>query len=251
MDKKTIKLIIEYDGTQFFGWQRQSKLRSVQGEIERVLKKIFKEKIEIDGAGRTDAGVHAYGQVATFEAFVPMPLTNLKRVINNNLAKDVRILALSFEDPLFHARYSAKGKTYTYKITNCEEQNVFLANYTYHYPYKVDIEKMKSACKLLLGEHDFSSFMAAGSSVENTIRTLSSIEIKDENEILSITYTGTGFLYKMIRILTGLLLEIGNNRLDMSIIPKILRNPSRKYTTKVVPANGLYLNAVYYEKIEK
>ncbi len=246
MNEKLVKLIIEYDGTNFYGWQRQSKLRSVQGEIERVLKKIFRKNIEIDGAGRTDAGVHAYGQVASFKNEIPMPIENLKRVLNNNLAKDVRILDIAFLDDSFHARYSAIGKTYIYKVINTEEQDVFLANYTYHYPFEVNYDRMVKASKFLIGKHDFRSFMAAGSKTINTVRTISDITITKESDMIIISFTGDGFLYKMIRILTGLLLEIGNNRIDMSVINEIIDNPSRKFTTKVAPSNGLYLNEVFY-----
>lgn len=246
MTLKTVKMIIEYDGTNFYGWQRQSKLRSVQGELERVLSKIFKKTVEINGSGRTDAGVHAYGQVATFQVEVPMPLENLKIALNNYLAEDVRVIELSFQEELFHARYSSKGKTYVYKVHNSNGRDVFLSNYTYSYPYKLDMELMIEASKILIGEHDFLSFMASGSSVVNTVRNISSIEITKSGDIITFIYTGDGFLYKMIRILTAFLLEIGNKRLDLDITNRIFEKPSRKYTSKVAPANGLYLKEVYY-----
>lgn len=242
-----VKIIIEYDGTNFFGWQRQKKLRTVQGELERVLKKIFKEVIEINGSGRTDAGVHAYGQVATFETNVPMPLKNLKIALNKNLASDVNIIDLSFKEKGFHARYSAVGKTYVYKVFNSQERNVFTSNYRYHYEYNLDYEAMVKASKLLLGTNDYSSFLASGSSVTNTVRTIEKIELVKENDFISFIYTGDGFLYKMIRIMTALLLEVGNNRISQEEVLETIKNPSRKYTSIVAPSKGLYLKEVYYK----
>jgi len=241
-------MIIEYDGTHFFGWQRQSHSRSVQGVIEKVLSKILKTTIEIDGAGRTDAGVHAYGQVASFCYDLPMPLESLKRAMNNYLPTDIRICHLEFMDKSFHARYSATGKTYVYKIYNTNERNVFSANYSYHYPYKVDDKNIKRAMTQLVGKHDFSSFKASGSSAQNPIRTIHSIELKRSGDELEFTFTGDGFLYKMVRLLTAFLLEVGQGRIDYETVEKILEFPSRDYTSKVAPAMGLYLKEVYYEK---
>jgi len=244
---RVVKMVIEYDGRNFFGWQRQTKSRSVQGEIEKVLSKIFKKPIEIDGAGRTDAGVHAYGQTATFSTFIPMPLENLKRAANNFLDSDIFIKDMSFEADDFHARYSACGKTYIYKINNTLNRSVFSADYAYHYPFDVNIEVMKEAASYLIGEHDFTSFMAAGSSAQNPVRTIHDINIIHNQNEIEITYTGNGFLYKMIRLLTGFLLEVGQGRIDPKITVDILKNPSREYTSKVAPANGLYLKEVYYK----
>ena len=242
-----VKLIIEYDGTNFFGWQRQKKIRTIQGELERVLKKIFKKKIEINGSGRTDAGVHAYGQVATFEADILMPLKNLKTAINKNLSKDVNIIDLSFEEEGFHARYSAVGKTYVYKVFNSKKRDVFTSNYRYYYEYDLDYAIMVKASKLLLGTNDYSSFLASGSSVTNTVRTIEKIEIVKKNDCIFFTYTGDGFLYKMIRIMTALLLEVGNNRISLENVLETIKKPSRKYTSIVAPSNGLYLKEVYYK----
>lgn len=245
--ERVVKMIIEYDGKDFFGWQRQSKSRSVQGEIEKVLSKIFKRAIEIDGAGRTDAGVHAYGQTASFTTYVPMPLENLKRAINNFLEDDIYIKDLSFVAEDFHARYSATGKTYVYRIFNTLNRSVFDASYSYHYPYDLNVDLMKEAASYLIGEHDFTSFMAAGSSAQNPIRTIYNIDISKDNNLIEITYTGNGFLYKMIRLLTAFLLEVGQGRICPEITLEILKNPTREYTSKVAPANGLYLKEVYYK----
>lgn len=244
---QVVKMIIEYDGTNFFGWQRQSKSRSVQGDIERVLTKIFKRKIQIDGAGRTDAGVHAYGQVATFKSAIPMPLENLKRALNNFLSEDIRILTLSFESEAFHARYSAKGKTYIYKVLNALERDVFTSHYAYHYPYEIKEELILEAISYLIGEHDFTSFMASGSSAQNPVRIIYDITLNKDGDNLELTYTGNGFLYKMVRIITGYLLEVGQGKILPQKTLELFENPTRKYTTKIAPAEGLYLNEVYYK----
>lgn len=240
-------MIIEYDGTNFFGWQRQSKSRSVQGEIEKVLTKILKEPVTIDGAGRTDAGVHAYGQVATFGASLPMSLSSLKRAMNNFLPRDIRIVMLSEEADEFHARYSAVGKTYIYKVLNDQTRDVFHENYSYYYPYLIKEDRIEEAIKYLLGKHDFSSFMASGSSAQNPVRTIHHIDCHREGKWIVLTYTGDGFLYKMVRLLTAFLLEIGQGRLEPQIAKFLLENPTREYTSKVAPAKGLYLKEVYYE----
>ncbi|MBI9014381.1 MAG: tRNA pseudouridine(38-40) synthase TruA [Clostridiales bacterium] len=244
---QVVKMIIEYDGTNFFGWQRQTKSRSVQGDIERVLNRIFKREISIDGAGRTDAGVHAYGQVATFKTAIPMPLENLKRALNNFLSEDIRILNLSFESEEFHARYSAKGKTYVYKVLNALDRDVFTSHYAYHYPYEIKEELMLEAISYLIGEHDFTSFMASGSSAQNPIRIIHDITLNKTGDNIELTYTGNGFLYKMVRIITGYLLEVGQGKILPQKTIELFENPTRKYTTKVAPAEGLYLKEVYYK----
>lgn len=243
-----IKMIIEYDGSHFFGWQRQSKSRSVQGEIEKALKKIYKKQVLIDGAGRTDAGVHALGQVATYTSDQEIPLQSLSRALNNFLPRDIRIVNLSNEEDDFHARYSASGKTYEYKIFHSKERNVFLANYAYFYPYSLDEDLMSLACKKLKGYHNFDAFKASGSSAQNPFRTIEKIEFERNDQMIIFTFTGDGFLYKMIRLLVGFLLEVGNGRINISVLDEILKNPTRKYTSKVAPAQGLYLKKVYYEK---
>jgi len=241
-----IKMIIEYDGNNFYGWQRQSTSRSVQGQIEKVLSKIYKCDMTIDGAGRTDAGVHALGQVATFKETQSIPLGNLKRAMNNFLSSDIRIISLEYMTEDFHARYSATGKTYIYKVLNKEERNVFSAGYKYHYPYKIDDNKIKDAIKYFIGEHSFKSFMAAGSSAQNPIRTIHEIKFKRLDDQVEFEFTGNGFLYKMVRIMTAFLLEVGQGHIDPETAKTILENPTRKYTSKVAPAMGLYLMEVYY-----
>ncbi len=244
--KRTVKLIISYDGTLFFGWQRQSVKRSVQGVVEKTLSKLLKKHIEIDGAGRTDAGVHAYGQVATFQAELPLPIEKLKEVLNNFLPEDVKIVQASYESDDFHARYSAIGKTYEYHVLHTIEPSVFKSRTHCLYKYALDDTLMKEACKKLMGEHNFGSFKATGSSAQNPFREITHLDFERNGETLVFTFTGDGFLYKMVRIMAAFILEIGTHQLPIEVIDEVLQVPSRQYTTKIAPAKGLFLKEVYY-----
>ena len=243
----TIKMTIQYDGTSFYGWQRQSKLRSVQGTIEKSLSKILNTKITIDGASRTDTGVHALGQVATFTYKLPMALDQLKRALNNDLDADVAIVKMESVGEDFHARYSAKGKTYLYYVHQGPIKNVFKSNYSYYYPYDLDYDKMSMACKKLMGKHNFGSFKASGSSAQNPIRTIDYIGLDRTADGYVFEFRGDGFLYKMVRLMVAYILNIGNDKISLESLSEVLEKPSRKYTHKVAPAQGLYLKTVFYE----
>jgi len=246
---KTIKMIIQYDGSKFYGWQRQSKLRSVQGTIEKTLSKIFKEEILIHGASRTDAGVHSLGQVASFQYDPPMTLDKLKNAMNNDLSQDICILDLSYEEEDFHARYSACGKTYHYLVDRGDHRNVFRSDYAFYYPYDLDLKKMKIVCETLKGKRNFESFKASGSSAQNPIRTIKDIHFYESENGLTFVFTGDGFLYKMVRIMMGYILNVGGGRKSLDSLLEVLETPSRTHTTLVAPAQGLYLNEVYYKKL--
>lgn len=242
-----VKMVIAYDGTDFFGWQRQPNHRNVQGIIEKVLSKLLDRPIQIDGAGRTDTGVHAAGQVATFSGPVNMPLNQLKKVMNNFLPNDIAIVSVEYEDEMFHARYSATGKTYKYSILNHEEKDVFKGRYSYEFPYQLDLNLMKIVCEKLEGYHNFESFKASGSSAQNPMRTIHKIEIIITDQEIDLIFTGDGFLYKMVRILAAFILNVSSGRIPLEKVDEILEKPSRKYTNKVAPAHGLTLMEVYYK----
>lgn len=244
--KKVIKLVIAYDGTNFYGWQRQTHQRSVQGVIEKTLSKLLKVPIEINGAGRTDAGVHAYGQAATFTAELPMSLEKFVEVINNYLPGDVAIVKASYEADDFHARYSATGKTYEYYVLHQKSPDVFKERTHYLYKYDLDEGLMKEVCQKLMGVHNFESFKASGSSAQNPYREITFLDFRREGRTLIFTFTGNGFLYKMVRILMGFILEIGNHHMDINVIDEVLNHPSRTYTSQIAPAKGLFLKEVYY-----
>lgn len=254
--ERNILLTIEYDGTDFYGWQRQPELRTVQGTIEEALTRICARPVTIDGTSRTDAGVHALGQRATFAGDFGIPVERIPLAVNNlvsGTAKegDVRILRAE-EVPLdFHARFNARGKKYRYVIRNEENMAVFLRNYRYQVKTTLDVEKMQLAADKLTGEHDFACFQAAGGTPkESTVRRISSLEIREEasrgGRDIAIEVAGDGFLYNMVRIIAGTLVEVGQGKKDPEEMIGILDKGDRRNAGHTAPPQGLYLVEVYY-----
>jgi len=245
---RTIKLVIGYDGTNYCGWQVQENGPSVQAEIEKALKVVTGEEIRIIGSGRTDAGVHARGQVANFKTDSPMPQERFAYALNSLLPKDI-VIKDSVEVPEdFHARYSAVGKKYSYLILNSKFPDPLLRNYVYHVNYceRLDIEKIKKAAEAFKGTYDFSSFMSAGSKVSDRVRTIYELSVHEEGELIRFECKGSGFLYNMVRIIVGTLLYVGIGKIDESDIKNIILSKDRDKAGKTVPACGLYLEEVYY-----
>lgn len=243
-----IKIVIEYDGADFYGWQRQPKLRTVQGEIVKCLSALAGHEILIDGSGRTDGGVHAYGQVATFQWTGKIPLDKLQYVMNHRLPKDIYITTLEEVDPDFHARFSAVGKCYTYKLYKSDRPSPLKRRHAYQVPLTIDVEAMKRAAKHLVGEHDFRSFMASGSFVTDTVRTIYRVDVEEQSDEIHLRFYGNGFLYNMVRILTGMLVDIGTGKKKDSQVPQIIEARDRTLVEHTAAAEGLYLTEVYYEK---
>jgi tRNA pseudouridine38-40 synthase len=243
---KNIKLTIAYDGTHFNGWQKQKKGRTVQGEIEKALIQIMKKKVSINGSGRTDAGVHALGQVANFREKFTIPIQKIAIALNSLLSTDIAIKEAVEVDQNFHARYNAVGKKYIYKIYNRSLRDPFHYRYSYFVPYTLDIEKMKNAAQYFIGEHDFRGFMATGSSIENTIRTIYSLVIYPIGSTIIVEVKGNGFLYNMVRIIVGTLVEVGRNKIDSRSLPEIIQSCDRERAGHTAPPQGLYLAEVYY-----
>lgn len=242
-----LKCIVSYDGTHFSGYQVQPGKRTVQKEIETALKRLHKGKeIPIIASGRTDAGVHAYGQVIHFDSPLHIAPDNWTKALNANLPADIVIRYTSIVDSSFHARFDVRKKTYRYYIHNAKEANVFQRNYIYHYPYPLSIKKMQQASKLLLGKHDFTSFCSAKTDVEDKVRTIFSIEISQKQPEMTIELCGDGFLYNMVRIIVGTLLEVGSGRKEPAAIQTILGQKDRTHAGKTVPGHGLYLWKVVY-----
>ncbi len=258
--EKNILLKIAYDGSGFHGWQRQPDKRTVQGHLETVLSRLFKTEIMLNGTSRTDAGVHALGQQASFKADVNIPVEKLARVINNALCgcekgsfaiSPVRIVAAEEKPPEFHARFDAKGKTYIYKIKNTETIDIFQRSYVYHVAEALDTCAMRRAADILTGTHDFKSFEASGSTPrESTVRTLYRMELLQEGDMIQLQVTGDGFLYNMVRILTGTLVDVGRGRLTAQQMTDILAAKDRRTAGHTAPPFGLYLAKVYYEEGE-
>ena len=257
---KNILLKIAYDGAGFHGWQRQPDKRTVQGHLETVLSQLFKTEILLNGTSRTDAGVHALGQQASFKANVNIPIEKLARVVNNALCgcekgsfaiSPVRIVEAEEKPPEFHARFNAKGKTYIYKINNSDTSDIFQRNYVYHVTEPLDTDAMRQAAKLLTGIHDFKSFEASGSTPrETTVRTIYRMELLEKDNLLELHVTGDGFLYNMVRILTGTLVDVGRGKIGPQQMTDIIAAKDRQTAGHTAPPFGLYLAKVYYEEGE-
>lgn len=256
--KRNILLTIEYDGTGFKGWQRQPEVRTVQGELERVLSYACKEEITINGTSRTDAGVHALGQRATFTMTSGLPVDKLPKVVNNLLCGgmhslhpvgDVRITEAREVAEDFHARFDSKGKKYRYIIRNTAEPDVFCRNYCYQVAQPLDTEAMAAAAEHIVGTHDFKCFQAAGGEEkETTVRTVHSLEVSRSGEKVIIEIAGDGFLYNMVRIITGTLVEVGLGKKNPEALKSIIESKDRRNAGHTAPAEGLYLVEVYYEQ---
>lgn len=238
------KLTISYDGAYFYGFQRQTKLISVQEEIEKCLTIVFKEEIKIKGAGRTDASVHAIGQVAHFDSNLVIPLDRLKKAMNKILAPHIYIKEVEIVEETFHARISAKEKEYRYYIST-NEFDPLKSNYIYFYNQKLDIEKIKEALPYFIGTKDFKA-LSKGHEKENTIRTIYSFEVNETNGIYEFIIKGNGFLRNMVRIIIALLIKINENKITKEDIITIIDGTNRKLAPWLAPANGLYLYSIKY-----
>lgn len=238
------KATVMYDGTMFHGFQIQEDLRTVQKEIEEVLKIITKVETKIHPAGRTDTGVHALGQVFHFDTTVEMQEWQMKNAINSRLPRDIYVKTIEIVDESFHSRFNATKKKYRYVI-NLNEFNPLNKNYCYYYKYKLDINKMIEASKIFIGEHDFKSF-TKNHIIENTVRTIYSIDFEIKDNVINIDFCGNGFLHNMIRIIVAMLLEVGNNRMSIDDLQKVMDEKNRKLAPKLAPANGLFFMSVEY-----
>lgn len=243
---RNIKLTIEYDGTLYSGWQKQNNAKTVQETIEKALSKILKAEVSITGSSRTDSGVHAKGMVANFFTDSRIPAEKFREAINTKLPDDIAIIKSEEVDLDFHARYLSKGKTYCYTIINRYEKVALYKNYSYHVREKLDLELMNKCCKMFIGKHDFSAFKAAGSSVKTSVRTISDLHIKKEDDFIKIYVTADGFLYNMVRIIVGTLIEVGQNKRSIETVKKAINSCNREDAGYCVPPSGLILEKVYY-----
>lgn len=241
------KCIISYDGSGFSGYQVQPNKRTVQSQIEAVLAKIHKgSHVKISASGRTDAGVHAKGQVIHFDSPLSLPEEKWELALSSMLPDDISVLSVEAVDSSFHARFNAIGKEYRYFLYQSAKRDPFQRNYAYHYPYPLNLAAMKEACTYLLGTHDFSSFCSARTEVEDKVRTIEAIEILQEEKRLCFRFVGNGFLYNMVRILVGTLIEVGSGKRRSEDIVEILEKKDRRFAGKTAPGQGLYLWKVDY-----
>lgn len=259
--EKNILLTIAYDGSNFCGWQRQPNTRTVCGELETVLSSIYQKEIKLDGTSRTDAGVHACGQCASFRVDSPVPAERLPRIMNNMLAGsrsaavgDIRILRAEEMPEDFHARFSCRGKTYVYRIRNGQDPDVWLRNYRCQIVPPLDTAAMRQACSHIVGTHDFACFQSAGSPRETTVRTVYRLEIAETlsggAKEIEITVTGDGFLYNMVRIMAGTLIEVGLGKRSPESLAQVIASCDRQKAGYVAPAQGLYLKEIYFDENE-
>jgi len=243
---KNIKLTITYDGTNYHGWQVQKDKRTIQGTIELQLKKITGEKIRLIGSGRTDAGVHALNQVANFKTSSDLTPLQIQKALNSLLPEDIYIKSAEYVPLEFHARYMAKSKIYEYRILNRQEPDIFQRKYHWHVIPKLDIERMRSALSLLEGTHDFSSFMSAGSSIKDPIRTIFKIELYKDDDLLKVIIEANGFLRYMVRNIVGTVVQLGYGKLSLDEFKDIFAACDRRLAGKKAPAKGLFLVKVRY-----
>lgn len=243
---RNIKLIIEYDGKGFNGWQKQPDRLNIQGEIEKAIEEITGEKVDLTASGRTDAGVHSLGQTANFKTDSKIPTEKFAKAINSRLKKSIVIKSAEEVDEKFHSRYSVKSKTYKYIINNSENGTAIYRGLEYHVPMKLDYEKMNEAIKYFIGEHDFKAFKASGTSSKSSVRKILDGSVRKEGERVIIEVTGTGFLYNMVRIISGTLLDVGLGKIKPEDIPSIIESKDRTKAGKTLPAHGLYLLQVNY-----
>ena len=248
---RNIKLIIEYDGTKFNGWQIQSTERTVQNEITRALKKICSEPIKLIGSGRTDTGVHAAGQVANFKTTTKKPTEELLCALNANLPEDIAIIGIKEVADDFHAQYHVKSKIYRYTILNRQERCALSRKSCLHYPYTIDIDLLKKEARSIIGRHDFKSFTstnrAEAEKEKSTVRTIKDIKIRKSKDIITIDIEADGFLYKMVRNIVGTLLEISSKNKPKGTMLKILNARSRAIAAGTAKPHGLTLLHVLYE----
>lgn len=244
-----IKLHISYDGTRYSGFQIQDNAPTIQGELEKALAVIYKQPVRLTGAGRTDAGVHARGQAAHYEAPFPIAVSNLPAALNAALPGDIVITGAEAVPADFHARFQARRKIYSYTIDRALYPRPMLRLYSYHFPGFLDLESMRAGTMLLQGRHDFAAFQAAGSSVRDTVRTLYRVELQNlpPEQLLKLEFEGDGFLYKMVRQLAGSLLRIGQGKLTVKELAAALEGACPSAAGPTAPPHGLCLERVVYD----
>lgn len=245
---RNIRMTVAYDGTDFHGWQRQQNAVTVQEVLEETLSAVTKAPTPVIGAGRTDAGVHAHRYTCNFHTDCAIPAEKVPFALNALLPASIAVLDAAEVPEDFHARFSAIGKHYRYRILNTRHPDPFERNYSFFYPQELDVKKMQTAAKDLLGTHDFSAFCSAGATTKTSVRTLYQADVVKNGDLITLDLYGNGFLYNMVRIITGTLLYIGNGKLPADCIPQLIADRKRKESGITVPPQGLFFMEAYYEE---
>lgn len=245
MSKKRVRLIVAYDGTNYHGWQVQKNGITIESELNRCLSELLQEPIEVIGASRTDAGVHALGNVAVFDTQARMPAEKISYALNQRLPEDIRIQRSEEVDADWHPRHCDSRKTYEYRIYRGEFAMPVKRLYSLFVYQKLDVEKMQEAARYFVGEHDFKSFCQVGAQVETTVRTIYDVNVYEEGTDVVIRVTGNGFLYNMVRIMAGTLIEVGKGKREPREIQEMIVAKNREAAGPTAPAHGLML--VKYE----
>lgn len=244
---RNIKLVLAYDGTAYHGYQRQANAMTIQQVVEERLQKIFGHPLTLTGSARTDAGVHAYGQVVNFLTQGTIPAERIPLAAKALLPSDIVVVAAAEETAEFHARYSAKSKIYRYRLVNTRLADPFERNYAWHFLRPLDVLLMHEAAQAIVGTHDFSAFRATGGAPISPVRTIMTAECRSaDNALIEFEFWGTGFLYHMVRNFVGTLVEVGLHRLTPAGFAAILQGRDRKAAGKTAPPQGLYLMEVKY-----
>ncbi len=246
---KNYRMILQYDGSRYDGWQKQGNTeQTIQGKIENVLERMTGQPVEVHGSGRTDAGVHALAQVANFHADVLMSEEEIRKYLNQYLPDDISVMEVESVPDRFHSRLLAEEKTYLYRIETGDRKQVFERKYIYGLLKVPDVKAMELAAAFLIGEHDFKSFCSNRKMKKSTVRNLKKIEFEQQGSRLLIRYTGNGFLYNMVRILTGTLIEVGLGKRKAEEMKGILEAKDRKTAGFTAPPEGLFLEQVRYKE---
>ncbi len=243
---KNIKLTLQYDGSNYHGFQIQPSVETVQGVLERTVKEITGESVRVYGCSRTDAGVHAYRYVAGFKTDTPIPSEKISVVMNNYLPDDISILSSEEVDEEFHPRFSCLSKTYRYIIDTDETPDVFRRNYEWQIKKDLDVNAMKESCRYIIGEHDFRSFMTSGPDMESTVRRVYSLDVEKNDKKIVIYINADGYLYNMVRIITGTLCLAGEGKIAPSYLEEIINQKDRSFAGPTAPPQGLYLDKIFY-----
>ena len=243
---KRIMLTVAYNGTNYHGWQIQNNGITVQETLQNAIEKVLGKSIPVHGCSRTDAGVHAKMFCCHLDCDDNIPFDAFLRGVNSVLPPDIAVLNCEDVNEDFHARFNAKGKTYVYNILNSNKKDPFLMPFVWQIERPLDIQKMNEFCKTLIGTHDFYGFSSSGRTVENTVRTVSECSVTKENDIVKLKITGDGFLYNMVRIITGTAVDVSDGRLEVNCALSVFETKSREMAGVTAPPQGLFLEKVYY-----